>query len=42
MAIPAIEEYRVALGFSPAALPLLQRLEQSGLVQAIRWPAALQ
>lgn len=40
MAIPAIEEYRVALGFSPAALPLLQRLEQSGLVQAIRWPAA--
>ena len=30
----------VALGFSPEARPLLQRLESSGLVGAIRWPGA--
>jgi len=29
---------RVALGFSPAAEPILRQLEQSGLVGAIRWP----
>ena len=28
----------VALGFSPAAEPILRQLEQSGLVGAIRWP----
>jgi cobalt-precorrin 5A hydrolase/precorrin-3B C17-methyltransferase len=28
----------LALGFSAAAIPLLVRLQQSGLVQAIRWP----
>jgi cobalt-precorrin 5A hydrolase/precorrin-3B C17-methyltransferase len=31
---------RVALGFSSAAIPLLQRLQQAGLAQTIRWPAA--
>ena len=30
----------VALGFSPEANPLLQRLEQSGRLAAIRWPAS--
>jgi cobalt-precorrin 5A hydrolase/precorrin-3B C17-methyltransferase len=29
----------VALGFSPVAVPLLRRLEQTGLVAEIRWPA---
>ncbi|MFM7311968.1 MAG: precorrin-3B C(17)-methyltransferase [Cyanobium sp.] len=36
-AIPA----RVALGFSPAAIPVLLQLQQSGLVGAIRWPTAV-
>ena len=29
----------VALGFSNVATPVLQRLQQAGLTQAIRWPA---
>lgn len=29
---------RVALGFSSAAIPVLQRLQQAALVQSIRWP----
>ncbi len=29
----------VALGFSIVAIPVLQRLQQAGLTQAIRWPA---
>ena len=29
---------RLALGFSAAAIPLLELLQQSGLVEAIRWP----
>lgn len=32
----------VALGFSAAAMPVLQQLEQAGLAQEIRWPAAAQ
>jgi len=28
----------VAVGFSPAALPVLQQLEQAGLLAAVRWP----
>ena len=31
---------RVALGFSPAATAVLQQLQQSGLVESIRWPAS--
>lgn len=31
---------RVALGFSAAAIPVLQQLQQADLVQAIRWPQA--
>ncbi len=30
----------VALGFSPAALSVLQQLEQAGLLAAVRWPSA--
>lgn len=30
----------VALGFSGAAIPLLQRLQQTGLARDIRWPSA--
>ncbi len=30
----------VAIGFSPAALPVLQQLEQTGLLSAVRWPAS--
>ena len=30
----------LALGFSPEATPLLQRLEQAGLTAAIRWPGS--
>ena len=29
----------VALGFSPAALPILHQLDQAGLTSAIRWPS---
>jgi cobalt-precorrin 5A hydrolase/precorrin-3B C17-methyltransferase len=29
----------LGLGFSPAATPLLQRLEEAGLVHEVRWPA---
>lgn len=29
---------RVALGFSAAAIPVLQQLQQAGVAQAIRWP----
>jgi len=32
----------VALGFSAASIGVLQQLQQSGLVQTIRWPAALE
>ncbi|MFZ0409745.1 MAG: hypothetical protein WAM11_16790, partial [Cyanobium sp.] len=28
----------VAVGFSPAALPVLHQLEQAGLLAAVRWP----
>jgi cobalt-precorrin 5A hydrolase/precorrin-3B C17-methyltransferase len=28
----------VAIGFSPAALPVLRQLEQAGLLAAVRWP----
>jgi len=30
----------VAIGFSPAALPVLHQLEQAGLLSAVRWPAS--
>ena len=36
--VPGARASIVALGFSPAALPVLQRLQQSGLVARIHWP----
>ena len=32
----------VALGFSSAAIPVLQQLQQAGLAQRIRWPSPLE
>ena len=37
-----IGTHRVALGFSSGAIPLLQQLQQSGMAQVVRWPAAME
>ena len=37
---PGTDGGRVALGFSAAAIPVLQQLQQADLVRAIRWPQA--
>ena len=36
----SIERRIVAVGFSPAALPVLHQLEQAGLLAAVRWPGS--